>query len=261
MDGETALVFARSRAYADGDFTRTANQRKLIAALAEKILSMPLAKLPGIVQTAAGSITTDMSVTDLYSLATQFQDGGELTMTSCMVPSITGMYKSASYVFCDENALGLDDADHRGGRRRERDHGGNEQARPATWCEIEAGCSRGGRTCGVRCAGAKPRRIRSCWIAHAKGRSCSPYWNQPAHIRLNRAVVFSCATMCQKLYELDRKAILYALRLCRGKPRPMPYRHRRGRACGLRVSESQINSDLGSPPIGLRARRQAVHRA
>ena len=66
---------------------------------------MPLAKLPGIVQTAAGSITTDMSVTDLYSLATQFQDGGELTMTSCMVPSITGMYKSASYVFCDENAL------------------------------------------------------------------------------------------------------------------------------------------------------------
>ena len=105
MDGETALVFARSRAYADGDFTRTANQRKLIAALAEKILSMPLAKLPGIVQTAAGSITTDMSVTDLYSLATQFQDGGELAMTSCMVPSITGMYKSASYVFCDENAL------------------------------------------------------------------------------------------------------------------------------------------------------------
>ena len=105
MDGETALVFARSRAYADGDFTRTANQRKLIAALAEKILSMPLAKLPGIVQTAAGSITTDLSVTDLYSLATQFQDGGELSMTSCMVPSITGMYKSASYVFCDENAL------------------------------------------------------------------------------------------------------------------------------------------------------------
>ena len=105
MDGETALVFARSRAYADGDFTRTANQRKLIAALAEKILSMPLAKLPGIVQTAAGSITTDMSVTDLYSLATQFQDGGELAIASCMVPSITGMYKSASYVFCDENAL------------------------------------------------------------------------------------------------------------------------------------------------------------
>lgn len=105
LDGNQALVFARSRAYPDGDFTRTANQRKLIAALAEKILSMPLAKLPGIVQTAAGGITTDMSVTDLYSLATQFQDGGELSMTSCMVPSITGMYKSASYVFCDENAL------------------------------------------------------------------------------------------------------------------------------------------------------------
>ena len=105
MDGETALVFARSRAYVDGDFTRTANQRKLIAALAEKILALPVTQLPGVVQTAASSITTDMSVTDLYSLATQFQDGGDLTMTSCMVPSITGTYKGASYVFCDEDAL------------------------------------------------------------------------------------------------------------------------------------------------------------
>ena len=105
MDGETALVFARSRAYVDGDFTRTANQRKLIMALADKILSMPVTSLPGIVQTAASSITTDMSVMDLYSLATQFQDGGDLTITSCMVPSITGNYKGASYVFCDESAL------------------------------------------------------------------------------------------------------------------------------------------------------------
>ena len=105
MDGETALVFARSRAYVDGDFTRTANQRKLIMALAEKILALPVTQLPGVIQTAASSITTDMSVTDLYSLATQFQDGGDLTITSCMVPSITGMYKGASYVFCDEDAL------------------------------------------------------------------------------------------------------------------------------------------------------------
>ena len=105
MDGETALVFARSRAYVDGDFTRTANQRKLIAALAEKILALPVTQLPGVIQTAAKSITTDMSVTDLYSLATQFQDGGDLTISSCMVPSITGTYKGASYVFCDEDAL------------------------------------------------------------------------------------------------------------------------------------------------------------
>ena len=105
MDGETALVFARSRAYVDGDFTRTANQRKLIMALAEKILSLPVTQLPGVIQTAASSITTDMSVTDLYSLATQFQDGGDLAITSCMVPSITGTYKGASYVFCDESAL------------------------------------------------------------------------------------------------------------------------------------------------------------
>ena len=33
LDGNQALVFARSRAYPDGDFTRTANQRKLIMAI------------------------------------------------------------------------------------------------------------------------------------------------------------------------------------------------------------------------------------
>lgn len=105
MDGETALVFARSRAYVDGDFTRTSNQRKLITALVNKVLSLPVTELPGVIQKAAKCVTTDLSVMDIYSLATQFQDGGELTMTSCMVPSITGMYGGASYVFCDEDAL------------------------------------------------------------------------------------------------------------------------------------------------------------
>ena len=65
LDGEAALVFARSRAYVDGDFTRTANQRKLIMALVEKVLSLPVTELPGVIQSAAKCVNTDLSVTDI----------------------------------------------------------------------------------------------------------------------------------------------------------------------------------------------------
>ena len=86
LNGEQALVFARSRAYVDGDFTRTANQRKLI-------------------QAAAKCVTTDMKVSDIVSLAQQFKDDGDLVMYSAMLPSITGYVDGVSYVFADEDKV------------------------------------------------------------------------------------------------------------------------------------------------------------
>lgn len=74
LNGEAALVFARSRDYVDGDFTRTKNQRKLIEALADKVLALPATDLPNVVQTAAKSVTTDLDMGDLVALAQQFQD-------------------------------------------------------------------------------------------------------------------------------------------------------------------------------------------
>lgn len=105
LDGEAALVFARSRAYVDGDFTRTANQRKLIMALVEKVLALPVTDLPGVIQSAAQCVTTDLSVSDILSLAQQFKDEGDLTIYSAMVPSTTGYIGEVSYVFTDEAAL------------------------------------------------------------------------------------------------------------------------------------------------------------
>ncbi|KAB1634954.1 LytR family transcriptional regulator, partial [Adlercreutzia muris] len=80
LNGEQALVFARSRAFVDGDFTRTANQRKLIMALVNKVLDMPVTDLPGVIQGAAKCVTTDLSVTDIISLAEQFKGEGDLTV-------------------------------------------------------------------------------------------------------------------------------------------------------------------------------------
>lgn len=105
LDGEAALVYARSRAFPDGDFTRTRHQRTLIKALVDKVLSLPVTELPGVISAAAKCVTTDLSVSDIIALAEQFKDKGEMTMYSAMVPSTTGYIGDISYVFTDETAL------------------------------------------------------------------------------------------------------------------------------------------------------------
>lgn len=105
LNGEQALVFARSRAYVDGDFTRTANQRKLIQALVDKVLALPVTELPGVIQAAAKCVTTDLKVNDIISLAQQFKDDGDLVMYSAMLPSVTGYVDGVSYVFADEDKV------------------------------------------------------------------------------------------------------------------------------------------------------------
>lgn len=110
LDGNQALVFARSRAYADGDFTRTANQRALIMAIVNKVLALNPADLFGAIQAAAKCVTTDLAVGDIAALAQQFQDEGELEIYSAMVPSgIEEMRDAmgnlvASYVINDPEA-------------------------------------------------------------------------------------------------------------------------------------------------------------
>ena len=102
--GGEALTFARSRAYVDGDFTRTSNQRKVIEALVNKVMSLSVTEMPAVVQAAAKCVTTDMKITDILALAQQMKGNGSLTMYSAMLPSITGDVNGISYVFCDEDA-------------------------------------------------------------------------------------------------------------------------------------------------------------
>jgi polyisoprenyl-teichoic acid--peptidoglycan teichoic acid transferase len=102
--GGEALTFARSRAYVDGDFTRTSNQRKVIEALVNKVMSLSVTEMPAVVQAAAKCVTTDMKITDILALAQQMKGNGSLTMYSAMLPSITGDINGISYVFCDEDA-------------------------------------------------------------------------------------------------------------------------------------------------------------
>ena len=97
-------MFARSRSYADGDFTRTSNQRLLVTAILQKVMATPPLELPGTVQSLAECVTTDYSVGDLVSLALQMQSKGDLTIYSGMVPSTTDYIDGVSYVITDQAA-------------------------------------------------------------------------------------------------------------------------------------------------------------
>lgn len=77
LDGEQALALCRSRhaydEYGGGDYYRTANQRMVIGAILKKILASNASTIAASVNQLADSVTTDLSLTDILSLAGSFQ--------------------------------------------------------------------------------------------------------------------------------------------------------------------------------------------
>ena len=107
LDGEAALVFARSRAYYDGDYTRQANQRKVIMALAYKALESPASELIGLIQASTKFLTTDMSVDDILSVADQMRHNNDypVVIYSANIPSYPADIGGISWVIADEYEL------------------------------------------------------------------------------------------------------------------------------------------------------------
>lgn len=104
LDGSHALTFARSRAFPDGDFTRTAHQRTLIMAIVNQALGLSPAQLPAVVEAGAKCVTTDLTITQILDLALQFRDAGDLVIYSAMLPSFTQNIGGVSYVINDAEA-------------------------------------------------------------------------------------------------------------------------------------------------------------
>lgn len=77
INGEQALALCRARHaydnYGGGDYYRTANQRMVIGAILKKILASSPATIAASVNQLAGSVTTDLSLTDILSLAGSFR--------------------------------------------------------------------------------------------------------------------------------------------------------------------------------------------
>ena len=80
LNGQQALVFARSRAYANGDFTRGNNQKILVSAIVDKMLSLDAAAMPGVLMECSKCVTTDYTFNELLALVMTFQranNGGQ----------------------------------------------------------------------------------------------------------------------------------------------------------------------------------------
>lgn len=99
LTGEEALVFARDRyTYAEGDFQRGKNQRDLITAIGEKVMSSPLTSIPALVTSLAGSVKSDMGTSQMIALALSLEGIDPSTdVYSTMVPVTTGTISGVSY--------------------------------------------------------------------------------------------------------------------------------------------------------------------
>lgn len=104
LNGEQALAFARERyGYNEGDFQRAENQRIIVQAIADTILSLPPTELPGAVQSLANCISTDYSLDELVNLAQTFQSAEHYYFYSAMVPSTTKTIDGVSYTITLED--------------------------------------------------------------------------------------------------------------------------------------------------------------
>ena len=109
INGDQALGLCRARhaydAYGGGDYYRTANQRMVIGAILKKVLASDPLTLTGTVNELAGSVTTDLSLADIASLATSFR-GFDLSkdLYSGLEPTTSKYIDGTWYETVDEEA-------------------------------------------------------------------------------------------------------------------------------------------------------------
>lgn len=103
LNGDQALVFCRSRhPFANGDFARSEHQRMFITALAKQILASDAVTMANTLTTISKCVTTDMSLTEILSLANQLKGlNVDTSVYSAVVPSNTQTIDGASYVITE----------------------------------------------------------------------------------------------------------------------------------------------------------------
>lgn len=107
LDGNYAMFYARSRHFVDGDYARMRHQRNLVKALVTQILdNTDAASIVSLVNSIADMVITDMSTTDIVTLANVMRgmDTGNDIYT-CTIPSVTEEVDGVSYVVADLDGL------------------------------------------------------------------------------------------------------------------------------------------------------------
>ncbi len=95
LNGEAALSYARNRSIGNGDFSRTARQRKVISALFEKCKGMSVTQLNKLMEKALPMITTDLSNRQILDYIGQIVPMlGQMKVNTQQIPA-EGTYKYA----------------------------------------------------------------------------------------------------------------------------------------------------------------------
>ncbi|MBQ9058824.1 MAG: LCP family protein [Atopobiaceae bacterium] len=109
VNGDQALQLCRARHayddYGDGDVFRAANQRMVIAAIVKKVLQSNAAQLALITSQLADSVTTDMSIGEILSLAEEMRGlDVDNNVYSGMAPTESHYANDTWYEICDTDA-------------------------------------------------------------------------------------------------------------------------------------------------------------
>jgi len=104
LDGQSALVFARSRQYEIGDFQRQANQRVLLQAIAKQVLSENPITIFNTITVMADMTTTTFNIQELAAIAVSMRGMQENDIHTYTLPSVTQDYDGISFVVVDEYA-------------------------------------------------------------------------------------------------------------------------------------------------------------
>lgn len=104
LTGEQALTFVRARHdFADGDFSRMRNQQTFIRALVKQALSLSsVIKAPNIIAAVSDNITTNLTVSQLADLASQFKGMRDADLESATVPSRPAYIDGTAWVVIDD---------------------------------------------------------------------------------------------------------------------------------------------------------------
>ena len=98
LDGYQALLFSRARSFPLGDFQRVVDQRILLQAVAHKVLAAPKTELPGLVQSLADCVRTDVTVGQAVNLLSRLTGMPPENLHMGTIPTITNGHDDISFV-------------------------------------------------------------------------------------------------------------------------------------------------------------------
>ena len=104
LNGEAALFYCRCRKFYDGDYTRMRHQREFIKAIIKQVLDNPdPLTLFNVVDKCADMVTTDLSASEIISLASEFRGiDVDNNIYTAHAPSFAAMLGEISYVFVSQ---------------------------------------------------------------------------------------------------------------------------------------------------------------